>query len=84
MMDPSPSLEYAAARQDQSLDELKELLRIHSISTLPEHKPDMRRAAEWLAARSQLPVGPVSAGARKAGSPKKQAAKKQGEKKQAE
>ena len=40
--------------------------------------------AEWLAARSQLPVGPVSAGARKAGSPKKQAAKKQGEKKQAE
>ncbi|HJX41368.1 MAG TPA: hypothetical protein VJ345_07900, partial [Anaerolineales bacterium] len=51
MMDPNPSLEYAAARQDQSLDELKELLRIPSVSTLPEHKPDMQRAAKWLAAR---------------------------------
>src|SRR3989337_3867043 len=51
MMDPSPSLEYAAARQDQSLDELKDFLGIASVSTLPEHKPDMQRAAKWLAAR---------------------------------
>ena len=51
MLDPNPPLEYAAARQDQSLDELKDLLRIPSVSTLPEHKPDMQRAAEWLAVR---------------------------------
>ena len=30
--------------------ELKELLAIPSISTLSAHKPDIQRAAEWLAA----------------------------------
>src|SRR5512146_1932117 len=31
------------------LDELKDFLRIQSISTLSEHKGDVRRAAEWVA-----------------------------------
>lgn len=31
------------------LESLKAFLRIPSISTLPENKPDIRRAAEWLA-----------------------------------
>ena len=30
------------------LETLKTFLRIPSISTLPEHKPDIRRAADWL------------------------------------
>ncbi len=32
------------------LDELKALLRIPSVSTLPEHKGDVEKAAEWVAA----------------------------------
>ena len=40
--------EYVDAHQDHFLEQLKELLRIPSISTLSEHKPDIRRAAEWL------------------------------------
>lgn len=53
MQDPQQSLEYAASRQEESLNELKEFLRIPSVSTLPEHRPDMQRAAEWLAQRMQ-------------------------------
>jgi acetylornithine deacetylase/succinyl-diaminopimelate desuccinylase-like protein len=34
--------------KDQSLSELKEFLAIPSISTLPAHAPDCRRAAAWL------------------------------------
>jgi acetylornithine deacetylase/succinyl-diaminopimelate desuccinylase-like protein len=41
---------HLAATRDQRLGSLKEFLRIPSISTLPEHAPDVRRAAEWLAA----------------------------------
>jgi acetylornithine deacetylase/succinyl-diaminopimelate desuccinylase-like protein len=40
--------EFVDARRNDFLEELKELLRIPSISTLSEHKPDIRRAAEWL------------------------------------
>jgi acetylornithine deacetylase/succinyl-diaminopimelate desuccinylase-like protein len=36
--------------QQRYLDELNELLRIPSISTLSEHRDDIRRAAEWIAA----------------------------------
>lgn len=43
------SLEYARNQQQKNLDELTEFLRIPSVSTLPEHKPDVQRAAEWLA-----------------------------------
>jgi acetylornithine deacetylase/succinyl-diaminopimelate desuccinylase-like protein len=36
--------------QQRFLNELKDLLRIPSVSTLPEHKNDVRRAAEFIAA----------------------------------
>src|ERR1700684_2919775 len=45
---PSP-LEFARSQQARFLEELKSLLRIRSISTLPEHKGDVRLAAESLA-----------------------------------
>ncbi|MEX2264914.1 MAG: dipeptidase [Bryobacteraceae bacterium] len=35
--------------QEQLLEGLKEFLRIPSVSTLPEHKPDIRRAADFVA-----------------------------------
>src|SRR5271156_1260658 len=46
---PSP-VEFARSQQPRFLEELKSLLRIPSVSTLPEHKSDVRRAAESLAA----------------------------------
>lgn len=46
----SSAVAYARQNQPRFLDELKALLRIPSVSTLPEHKADCRRAAEVLAA----------------------------------
>ncbi len=40
--------EYQEAHRADFLEELKEWLRIPSISTLSAHKDDVRRAAEWL------------------------------------
>lgn len=40
---------YLAARREVHLSELKEFLRIPSISALPEHRPDIDRAAAWVA-----------------------------------
>lgn len=45
------ALEYATAHHENDVADLIEFLRIPSISTLPEHRPDMQRAAEWLAER---------------------------------
>lgn len=42
---------HLETRQAESLSELKELLRIPSISSLPEHAEDVQRAAEWVAER---------------------------------
>ncbi|MGC9291102.1 MAG: dipeptidase [Acidobacteriaceae bacterium] len=42
------AIQYAKQEQPRFLAELKDLLRIPSISTLPEHKEDMRRAADFL------------------------------------
>jgi acetylornithine deacetylase/succinyl-diaminopimelate desuccinylase-like protein len=42
------ALEYAQTHQERFLEELKEFLRIPSISTQARHKPDVARAAEWL------------------------------------
>src|SRR3954447_14350393 len=39
------------SRKSQSLEGLKDFLRIPSVSTKPEHKPDMQRCAAWLAER---------------------------------
>ncbi|MGH9591176.1 MAG: dipeptidase [Terracidiphilus sp.] len=47
----SSAIAYARENYPRFLEELKSLLRIPSISTLPEHKDDCRRAAESLAAR---------------------------------
>jgi acetylornithine deacetylase/succinyl-diaminopimelate desuccinylase-like protein len=46
----SSAVDYARKNYPRFLDELKALLRIPSVSTLPEHKGDCRRAAETLAA----------------------------------
>src|SRR3974390_2548293 len=46
----SPAVSFATKNHSRFLGELKDLLRIPSISTLPEHKDDCRRAAEFLAA----------------------------------
>ncbi len=43
------ALTYARQHRAEALADLQELLRIPSISTLPECKPDMQRAAQWLA-----------------------------------
>jgi len=44
--------------RERYVEELMELLRIPSISTLTEHRPDMQRAAEWL--RDRLLAAGVS------------------------
>src|SRR5450759_1237544 len=36
--------------QTEALEQLKELLRIPSISALPEHKPDIQQAADFIEA----------------------------------
>lgn len=41
-------VEMIDRNSERYLEELKELLRIPSISALSEHKADMRRCAEWL------------------------------------
>jgi acetylornithine deacetylase/succinyl-diaminopimelate desuccinylase-like protein len=46
----SSAVAYAKKNHPRFLNELKDLLRIPSISTLPENKGDCRRAAEVLAA----------------------------------
>ena len=46
----SSAIAFAHQNHPRFLDELKDLLRIPSISTLPEHAGDCRQAAEVLAA----------------------------------
>jgi acetylornithine deacetylase/succinyl-diaminopimelate desuccinylase-like protein len=48
-------LETIESRKSESLSALKEWLAIPSVSTKPEHAPDMKRAAQWLA--DQLKFG---------------------------
>jgi len=45
----SPAVSYARSNQTRFLNELKDLLRIPSISTLTEHKGDVQKAAEFVA-----------------------------------
>ncbi len=46
---PSAALAYAANNREHFLEALKALVRIPSISTDPQAKPDVQRAAEWVA-----------------------------------
>ena len=46
----SPAVDFARNNQPRFLSELKNLLRIPSISTLDEHKTDVMKAAEFVAA----------------------------------
>ncbi|MFA5836447.1 MAG: dipeptidase [Bellilinea sp.] len=49
-MDPrSKALEYAVSHQAEFLEQLKDLIRIPSISTAPENNGDVQKTAEWLA-----------------------------------
>jgi acetylornithine deacetylase/succinyl-diaminopimelate desuccinylase-like protein len=43
--------EYLNDNQDRFLEEYLDFLRIPSVSSLPEHAPDVARAAEWVAER---------------------------------
>src|SRR6266487_6927138 len=45
----SPAVDYARQNQQRFLTELKDLLRIPSVSTAPEHKSDVQRAADYVA-----------------------------------
>ena len=42
-------IESIESKRDEHLNELKEFLRIPSVSTKSEHKPDIERAAHWVA-----------------------------------
>ncbi|MFA9404148.1 MAG: peptidase M20, partial [Anaerolineales bacterium] len=48
-----PALDYAQNNKDAALEDLKAILRIASISTLPEHEGDIKHAAEWLSGKLQ-------------------------------
>lgn len=43
----NPTIDYANKHFDRFLEELKDYLRIPSISTLPDYSAEMRRAADW-------------------------------------
>ncbi len=45
----SPALDFARNNQTRFLNELKDLLRIPSVSALDEHKGDVQKAAEFVA-----------------------------------
>ena len=49
MSNLSKAITFAHAHQQESLEQLKALLRIPSVSTLPEHEEDITRAATWIA-----------------------------------
>jgi acetylornithine deacetylase/succinyl-diaminopimelate desuccinylase-like protein len=46
-----PAIGYIQEHRDAFVEELKELVRIPSVSTKSEHKGDIQKAAEWLADR---------------------------------
>jgi acetylornithine deacetylase/succinyl-diaminopimelate desuccinylase-like protein len=51
MPEPTAAIQYARDHQAEVLEDLKTLLRIPSVSTLPEHEKDITRAAEWIAGK---------------------------------
>ncbi len=49
MTTPTQALAYARGNHDRYLAEFKDFVRIPSVSTLSEHKPDIQRCADWVA-----------------------------------
>lgn len=49
MSNRDSALNYAHQHYDQAVEELKDFVRIPSVSTEPERREDMKRAAQWLA-----------------------------------
>ncbi|MEK7325095.1 MAG: dipeptidase, partial [Chloroflexota bacterium] len=49
MTNVESAIAHVRAHKDYILQELKDFVAIPSVSTLPEHKPDMLRAAEYVA-----------------------------------
>jgi acetylornithine deacetylase/succinyl-diaminopimelate desuccinylase-like protein len=45
-----PVIDFIHTNRDRYVSELKQFLAIPSISALPDHKPDVRRCAEWVLA----------------------------------
>ena len=45
----SPAVDFARSNQQRFLNELKDLLRIPSVSTLEQHKSDIHKAADYVA-----------------------------------
>jgi acetylornithine deacetylase/succinyl-diaminopimelate desuccinylase-like protein len=43
--------EYLSAKQDRFVEELRDLVRIPSVSAKPEHMPDVEAAGEWVVTR---------------------------------
>ncbi len=48
MPDPQSAIDYARQHRREAIEDLKNFLRIPSVSTLPEHKADLVQAANWL------------------------------------
>src|SRR5574340_1011196 len=46
-------IDFVNTHRDRYIDELKGFLAIPSISSLPEHKPDTLKCAEWVVAEMQ-------------------------------
>ena len=46
---PDAALAYARMNRERFVNELKDFIRIPSVSTDPDAKPDMRKAADWVA-----------------------------------
>jgi len=51
MPSSDPAIAYARQNQSRAVEDLRQLIRIPSVSMLPEHGPDMLRGAEWVAER---------------------------------
>lgn len=45
--------QYLVEQEPQHLDKLKDFLHIPSVSALPQHRPDMQQAADWLGQQLQ-------------------------------
>jgi acetylornithine deacetylase/succinyl-diaminopimelate desuccinylase-like protein len=52
-LDPRRALEYARSRRGTFVSELKDFLRIPTVSSQPQHAEDLKKCAHWLAKHLQ-------------------------------